>query len=194
MPAWASLIGIGLVAGVILAAATIWRRLGPYLLVGRYGRIVEQAEARPNADPGRTQEALRLAIKRLRPIQSTLAERCRCHGVSDRVLLYLANPATVRLKDVTQDILGRAEFDIGLSLLSQLTLVQKSASGVSDARATRCASSRFPTDGREQLLNGVREEAIGHLKAAVALAPKRADYLYALARAYELADRNEKAS
>ena len=61
---------------VTLTAAVIRQRCRPSVVIARCGRIVEEAEAAAGRDPERTQEAFRLAIKRLRPVQLALAERC----------------------------------------------------------------------------------------------------------------------
>jgi tetratricopeptide (TPR) repeat protein len=94
-------------------------------------------------------------------------------------------PATAKLRDDAQHILGRAEFGIGFSLLSQERMAQKAACTISSTWARRMALSYMVAR------DGLRDEAIRHLEAAVELAPKSGDYLYVLARAYELADRNE---
>jgi tetratricopeptide (TPR) repeat protein len=183
--------GICLALAASLTAAAIWHRSRPYVVVRRYEMVVEQAEANCRTQSERTQQALRLAVKRLHSVQCALAKRCRWHRMTDRVPFFLANPATVRLRDAAQDILGRAEFGIGLSLLSQEITVQKAASAMSGTWARRLASSCVVAREREQFLTNLRDEAICHLKAAVALAPHKDEYLYALAQAYELAERNE---
>jgi tetratricopeptide (TPR) repeat protein len=100
-------------------------------------------------------------------------------------------PTTAKLRDEAQDILGRAEFGIGLTLLSQQTTAQKAASTILCTGGPRSAWSCLVEEEAGHFLSALRDEAICHLETAVALAPKKGEYLYELARAYELAERNE---
>jgi tetratricopeptide (TPR) repeat protein len=180
-----------LIAAAALTAAAIWRRCRPKVVVSRCRRIVEEAEVCSNMHPERTQHEFRRVIESLRPVHCALAQRCPWHSDNDRIFFHLMMPATARLRDDAQDILGRAEHGIGLSLRSQQTATQKAASAISGIWARRLAWSCAVAREREQFLTNLQDEAICHLEAAVALAPKRGDYLYALARAYELAGKNE---
>jgi hypothetical protein len=182
--------GICLVIAATVTAAVIWRHCRPNVVVDRCRRIVERAEACGEVYPERTQEAFRLAIKRLRPVQCALAKRCPWHSDSDRIFFHLMMPATARLRDSAQDILGRAEFGIGLTLLSQQTTDQEAANIISGTWARSLLSSCVAGREREQFSTSLRDEAICHLEAAVALAPKRDEYLCTLAQAYESADMN----
>jgi len=191
IPGLAGWTGICLALAATLAGAAIWRHCRPKVVLGRCRRIVEEAEACGKVYPEKTQQAFRCAIRRLRPVQSALAQRCPWHSDSDRVFFHLMMPATARLRDEAQDILGRAEFGIGLSLMSQDTTTQRAANTILGARAPRMAWSCVAARELAQFSAELQDEAIRHLEMAVALAPKRSEYLCALARAYESADRND---
>jgi tetratricopeptide (TPR) repeat protein len=183
--------GIGLAMAATLTVAAVWRRWRAHVVIGRCRRMVRLAEASSGANPERAQEAFGLAIEKLIPIRRALADRCRCQNMSDRVFFYLARPEMIRLRNDVQRVLGRAEFGIGLSLLSQRTMVEKVAYAIFENRSRGLKLLRAVARESEQLMAHLRDEAIGHLKAAVDLEPSTDEYWYALAQAYELAERNE---
>ncbi len=85
MPGSTGWMGICLVVAATLTVAVIWRRCRPYMVVGRCGRIVEQAEACFGAHPEKTQQAFRQAIKKLRPVQCALSFIHNSHPPAKRI-------------------------------------------------------------------------------------------------------------
>jgi hypothetical protein len=191
MPGFAGWMAVCLMVAATLTAAAISRHCRPQMVVGRCRRIVLEAEACCQVYPEKAQQGFRTAIKRLRRVQRGLTGRCRWRSDSDRILFNLMRPATARLWHDSKDILGRAELGIGLSLLSQQRRAQKAVATIADTRAARLARSCVVAQEAGQFLSSLRDEAIHHLEEAVVLVPKKGECLYALATAYELANRNE---
>jgi len=175
-----------------LTTAAIWYRFRPQVVVARCRRIVEKAEASGKEAPELAQQEFRFAINKLRKVERSLTEQCRSRSGGDRILCYLTRPGMARLWRATEDTLGRAELDIGLSLLSQERSVRKATVAIPVTGTRHFSWSLAVAQESRQLTSNLRDEAIRHLEAAVAVAPYRDEYLYALAQAYEVAERNEE--
>ena len=181
-----------LIVPAALTTAAIWYHCRTSLAISHFVRIVEKAEACFAGNPEAAQRAFGLAADRLRPIQQALADRCRCQGMDERLLYYLSKPEPLRLRNVAQDALSRAEFGIAMSLFSREATARRHLGTLSASQTLHLASSRMAAQGAEQFLANMRDEAICHLKAAVSLAPNRGQYWYTLGRACELAKRDEE--